>query len=70
MACPSSKLVAVSVPNNMTLEQAQHVLANVLGKAGHPHCYSGINFAFVNAVDPSPMTLHVDANFNVHAQQH
>ncbi|HKE27956.1 MAG TPA: hypothetical protein VKB88_36630 [Bryobacteraceae bacterium] len=55
-----SKSAMVRVPANMNLEQAQHVLASVLGKVGHPTCYSGINISFVNAVDPSPMILNVE----------
>ena len=55
-----SKSVTVRAPGNMTLEQAQHVLASVLGKVGHPTCYSGFNISFVNAVDPSPLMLNVE----------
>ena len=70
MASPS-KSVTVRAPNNMTLKQAQDVLANVLGKVGHPHCYSGINISFVNAVDPSPLVLNVEhGGVNVSEAQH
>ena len=48
------KTVSVRVPDNLTLEQCQRVLASVLGKAGHPTCYSGLNIVVSeNAVDPS-----------------
>ena len=52
--------VTVQAPANMNLEQAQRALAQVLGKVGHPMCISGINIAFVNAVDPAPMVLRVE----------
>jgi hypothetical protein len=54
------KTVSVRVPDNLTLEQCQRVLASVLGKAGHPTCYSGLNISFENAVDPSNIVLAVD----------
>ena len=62
---PTKKSVTVKAPANMTLEQAQHALANVLGKVGHPACYSGFNIAFVNAVDPAPMVLNIEAGGKV-----
>ena len=52
--------IVVRVPHNMTLEQAQHTLATVLNKVGHPGCYSGFNINFVNAGDPSPLVLHAE----------
>jgi len=52
--------VIVRVPHNMTLEQAQHTLVNVLNKVGHPGCYSGFNINFVNAGDPSPVFLKAE----------
>jgi hypothetical protein len=52
--------VVVRVPQNMTLEQAQHTLATVLNKVGHPTCYSGFNINFVNAGDPGPMILKAE----------
>ena len=55
----AKKSVTVKAPANMTLEQAQKALAQVLGKVGHPTCYSGFNISFVNAVDPEPMVLNV-----------
>ena len=55
-----SKAVIVRVPHNMTLEQAQHTLASVLNKVGHPGCYSGFNINFVNAGDPSPLVLKAE----------
>jgi hypothetical protein len=53
------KSVVVRVPSNMTLQQAQQALANVLNKVGHPGCYSGFNISFQNAVDPAPLVLEV-----------
>ena len=60
------KAVTVRVPANLTLEQSQKVLATVLGKAGHPTCYSGLKISFENAVDPANVFLHVDKALNVH----
>ena len=67
----ASKSATVKVPANMNLEQAQRVLASVLGKVGHPACYSGFNISFVNAVDPSPMMLNVEqGSLQVQELQH
>jgi hypothetical protein len=60
------KAVTVRVPTNMTLEQSQKVLASVLGKAGHPTCYSGLKISFESIVDPANILLHVDKTFTVH----
>lgn len=62
---PTKKSVTVKSPSNMTLEQAQHALATVLGKVGHPACYSGFNISFVNAVDPAPMVLNIEQDGKV-----
>jgi hypothetical protein len=60
------KALTVRVPEKLNLEQCQKVLASVLGKAGHPGCFSGFKISFENAVDPSNILLHVDrANLNV-----
>jgi hypothetical protein len=42
--------VTVQVPRNLTLEQAQKVVASVLAKCGHPRCFSGIDIRFASAV--------------------
>jgi hypothetical protein len=55
------KAVVVRVPQNMTLEQAQHTLTSVLNKVGHPTCYSGFNINFVNAGDPAPLILNAES---------
>ncbi|MGB6775212.1 MAG: hypothetical protein WBE45_12590 [Terriglobales bacterium] len=54
------KNVTVRVPENLTLEQCQRVLASVLNKAGHPACYSGFNISFENAVDPAETIMLVE----------
>jgi hypothetical protein len=54
------KNVTVHVPGNLNLDQCHKVLASVLGKAGHPMCFSGFKIAFENAVDPAPMVLTVE----------
>jgi len=60
------KVVTVHVPEKLNLEQCQKILASVLGKVGHPGCYSGFNINFQNAVDPANVVLTVDkANLNV-----
>jgi len=60
------KVVTVRVPEKLNLEQCQKILASVLGKVGHPGCYSGFNINFQNAVDPANVVLTVDkANLNV-----
>jgi hypothetical protein len=61
-----SKSVTIKTPANMNLEQAQHLLASVLNKVGHPACYSGFNINFVNLGDPEPLVLKVDpASFKI-----
>jgi hypothetical protein len=65
MADGHNKTVTVHAPSNMTLEQAQHVLASVLTKAGHPGCISGLNINFVNMGDPAPLVLNVDKAMKV-----
>jgi hypothetical protein len=59
------KTVTVRVPANLSLEQSQKVLASVLGKAGHPTCYSGLKISFESVVDPANVLLHVDKTLNV-----
>jgi hypothetical protein len=51
------KQVTVRVPDKMNLEQSQKLLAAVLGKVGHPHCYSGFKITFESAVDPANVIL-------------
>lgn len=53
------KNVTVHVPEKLNLEQSQKVLATVLGKAGCPNCYSGVNISFESAVDPANVVLVV-----------
>ena len=59
------KNVTVHVPDKLNLDQSQKLLAQVLGKAGHPTCYSGFNISFQNVVDPA-LVLTVDKDLNVH----
>jgi hypothetical protein len=54
------KTIIVRVPELLNLEQSQKVLASVLGKAGHPTCYSGFNISFENAVDPAERIMIVE----------
>jgi hypothetical protein len=60
------KVVTVRVPEKLSLEQCQKVLGSVLGKVGHPNCFSGFKISFENAVDPSNVILAVEkAGLNV-----
>jgi len=59
------KNVTVHVPQTLNLEQSQKVLANVLGKVGHPNCCSGFNINFQNVVDPANRVLAVDKSLDV-----
>ncbi len=54
------KNITVHVRDPLNLEQCHKVLASVLGKAGHPMCFSGFKIAFESAVDPAPMVLSVE----------
>jgi len=45
------KTVNVRVPQNLSLEQAQRVVANVMGKLGHTTCFSGFDVRFTEAID-------------------
>jgi hypothetical protein len=54
------KTVTVHVPEQLNLESCQKLLASVLGKVGHPGCYSGFNISFQNAVDPAERLLVVE----------
>ncbi len=46
-----AKGVSVRVPDGLNLDQCKAVLAAVLGKAGHPNCFSGIKIGFDNSID-------------------
>jgi hypothetical protein len=54
------KSVTVHVREKLNLDQCQKVLASVLGKAGHPMCFSGFKISFDNAVDPANIVLNVE----------
>ena len=54
------KTVTVHVTGQLSLENCQKVLASVLGKVGHPACYSGFNINFQNVVDPAENILRVE----------
>jgi hypothetical protein len=54
------KTVTVHVTERLNLESCQKLLASVLGKVGHPTCYSGFNINFQNVVDPAERLLVVD----------
>jgi hypothetical protein len=59
------KTITVHVPEKTNLEQAQKLLAGVLGKVGHPNCVSGFNINFQSVVDPAERILAVDKQLNV-----
>jgi len=52
-----TKQVTVRVPEKLSLEQSQKLLASVLGKAGCPTCFSGFKISFESAVDPAHIVL-------------
>jgi hypothetical protein len=54
------KRITVRVHESLNLDQSQKVLASVLGKAGHPTCYSGFNISFENAIDPADTIMIVE----------
>jgi hypothetical protein len=54
------KSVTVRVPKGLSLEQSQKVLSNVLGKVGHPACFSGVKISFEDIVDPENLVMSVD----------
>jgi hypothetical protein len=54
------KRITVRVHESLNLEQCQKVLGSVLGKAGHPNCYSGFNISFENAVNPADSIMIVE----------
>ena len=51
------KRITVRVPEKTSLEQAQKLLGSVLGKAGHPNCFSEFQITFENAVDPANLVM-------------
>jgi hypothetical protein len=54
------KSITVHVRESLNLDQCHKVLASVLGKAGHPTCFSGFKISFENAVDPASTVLTVE----------
>jgi hypothetical protein len=54
------KSFTVHTRESLNLDQCHKVLASVLGKAGHPTCFSGFNISFENAVDPANTVLTVE----------
>jgi hypothetical protein len=54
------KNITVHVRESLNLDQCHKVLTSVLGKAGHPTCFSGFKIAFESAVDPAPTVLTVE----------
>jgi hypothetical protein len=59
------KAVTVHVPEKLTLEQSQKVLATILGKAGHPNCFSGFKIGFQSVVDPPNLVMTVDKGLKI-----
>ena len=54
------KKITVRVHETLNLDQCQKVLASVLGRAGHPTCYSGFNISFENAINPGDTIMIVE----------
>lgn len=59
------KSITVHTRESLNLDQCHKVLASVLGKAGHPACFSGFKISFDNAVDPANVVLTVDKSLKV-----
>jgi hypothetical protein len=45
------RTIYVSVPQKMTLEQTNELTKKLLGVVGHPGCYSGFHFNFIEEVE-------------------
>ena len=52
--------ILVSVPANLTLTQSQSVTAEILRAAGHPTCFSGFKFQFLDEADAVSAHIAVD----------
>jgi len=59
--------IYVSVPSNLSLEQTQTVTKDILRIAGHPTCFSGFKFQFVDESDLVSAHIGVDKQLNVSA---
>jgi len=52
--------VLVSVPSNLNAEQSQTALVEILRAAGHPTCFSGFKFQFLDEADA--VSAHIVVN--------
>jgi len=57
--------ILVSAPSNLTLEQTQSVTAEILRAAGHPTCFSGFKFQFIDEVES--VKAHIVVNKDLKA---
>ncbi len=64
-----SRSATVQVPQGLNLEQSQKVLASVLGKLGHPACYSGFKISFQDLVDPAELKLTIDKSLQIREEK-
>ena len=48
----TSRRITVRLPaKGFTFEESVEVLKNVLGRGGHPNCFSGLDISFINEVE-------------------
>jgi hypothetical protein len=59
--------VFVSVPSKLSLEQTQHVTAEILRIAGCPTCYSGFKFQFIDEAELISVTAGESNSLSVSA---
>jgi hypothetical protein len=52
--------ILVSTPANLSLEQSQEALSAILSAAGHPRCFSGFKFQFLEEADAVNAHIVVD----------
>jgi hypothetical protein len=57
--------VVVSVPSKLTLEQTQHINAEILRIAGCPTCYSGFKFQFIDESEMISARVGANKEINV-----
>ncbi len=57
--------VYVSVPSKLTLEQTQHINAEILRIAGCPACYSGFKFQFIDESEIIAARVGANKEINV-----
>ena len=57
--------VYVSAPSKLTLEQTQHINAEILRIAGCPSCYSGFKFKFIDESEMIAARVAANQEINI-----